>query len=220
MIDLAVLISGNGSNLQAIIDAIAAGLPAKIKLVISDKAEAYGLERARLAGIPTVVIAREVYPNRKSFDLALQAALDKYQPNFIILAGFMRILGPEFVEHYPNHILNIHPALLPKYPGLNTHQAVLTAGDPLHGATVHVVTNDLDQGPIIAQASIAVDPKEDSTSLQAKVHRLEHRLYPWVISLLAADRLQLTAKGIFLDGQALPNHGLQLNEMDKVRSLS
>lgn len=209
-LSLAILISGNGSNLQAIIDAIANGLPAVISVVISNQPHAYGLERAKQAGIPSIVIPHKQFSNHDTYDEALRDCVDRYQPDLIILAGFMRILGEDFVEHYKNRILNIHPSLLPKYPGLHTHQQVLEAKDAVHGATVHLVTAQLDSGAIIATAQTQVSPQDDINSLKSKVHALEHKLYPEVIRLIAQDQLTIKGDEIFLDGKKLPEGGLKL----------
>lgn len=179
---LAVLISGNGSNLQAIIDAIAAGkLLAKIAVVISNKADAYGLERARKAHIPTEVIAHQEGETRAAYDASLRQCLEKYAPQLIVLAGFMRILTPAFVERFKGRILNIHPSLLPKYPGLHTHRQVLAAGDVTHGVTVHIVTAELDAGPTLGQMQCDVTPEDTEETLRQKIQQLEHQLYPEVI---------------------------------------
>lgn len=206
---IAVLISGNGSNLQAIIDAIAMGLPARINVVISNHANAYGLQRAQSAGIATEVLERHNFTNRYDYDRALQRCLERYQPEWIILAGFMHILDAELVTRFTNRILNIHPSLLPKHPGLNTHTAVLHAGDTMHGATVHLVTAELDSGTIIAQARLTVSADDNADSLKTKVHHLEHQLYPLIIKLIAEQRLQVCAHSVTLDGQPLPANGLQ-----------
>lgn len=184
---IVVLISGNGSNLQAIIDAIAVDLPAKICAVISNKVDAYGLERAKQANIPTKVIIRKDFPNRDAYEHALQQNIDQYEPRLIVLAGFMHILGERFVAAYPNRIINIHPSLLPKYPGLNTHAQVLANGDKEHGVTIHFVTPEVDAGPIIAQAKLAVLPDDTVESLQQRIHQLEHKLYPAVIRQFTRD---------------------------------
>jgi phosphoribosylglycinamide formyltransferase-1 len=181
-IRIAVLISGNGSNLQAMIDAIDAGtLPAKVVVVISNKADAYGLDRAKKANIPTEVISHSDYETREAYDEALIACLENYEPDLIVLAGFMRILTSTFVEHFKNRILNIHPSLLPKYPGLHTHKQVLAAGDLTHGATVHIVTSELDAGPILGQMQCNVAPNDTAETLKQKVQQLEYQLYPEVI---------------------------------------
>ncbi len=182
---IVVLISGNGSNLQAIIDAIAAGTcQAEIKAVISDKVDAYGLIRAEQAGIATAVLTRQGFADRSDYDRALINIIDRYQPRLIVLAGFMRILSPVFIAHYPKQIINIHPALLPKYPGLDTYRKALQAGDTEHGSTVHWVTDELDAGPIIAQAKLAITANETEQSLKARTQQLEHQLYPSVINKL------------------------------------
>jgi len=187
---LVVLISGNGSNLQAIIDDINSNhLPAEIVAVISNKADAYGLERAKKAKIPQHVLSHHDYDNRKQYDTALQHLIDQYEPDLVILAGFMRILSDEFVEHYSHKIMNIHPSLLPKYKGLNTHQRVLDAGDKEHGCSVHFVTATLDDGPVILQATVAVNENDDAETLAAKVHQQEHRIYPQAIRMFAENKI-------------------------------
>lgn len=186
LLDIAVLISGNGSNLQAVIDAIAEGrLHARITVVICNNPRAYGLERAHQAKIPTVVIDHRLYPRRSDFDQALLLTLQRYQPKIVVLAGFMRILGSSIIEQFPERIINIHPSLLPKYPGLNTHQRALDAGDKEHGVTIHLVTADLDSGPILAQKSFPIDPEDTADSLQQKGHTIEHQLYPEVLAKIA-----------------------------------
>ncbi len=191
-LQLIILISGNGSNLQAIIDAIAQDqLPARICLVISNRADAFGLTRARQAGIPTEILLHADYSQREAYDRALRETIDRYldptQKSLIVLAGFMRILSPEFVAHYCGRIINIHPSLLPKYPGLHTHERVLEAGDREHGTTVHLVTEDLDAGPILGQRKLDVRPDDTPETLQARVHALEHELYPEVIRHFCKD---------------------------------
>ncbi len=182
---LVVLISGNGSNLQAIIDAIQTDrLNATIAGVISDKKDAYGLERARQATIPAEYIP---FTKRNLFEEQLLARLAHYQPDYIVLAGFMRILSTTIINPYHNRILNIHPSLLPKYKGLNTHQRVLEAGDPEHGATIHLVSETLDGGPILAQARLAVHPEDTPETLKERVQQLEHQLYPKILQELAND---------------------------------
>lgn len=184
---LVILISGNGSNLQAIIDAVESGqIKAEISLVISNKTKAYGLERAQQAGIATAILSSKAYDSRETYDAELIKIIDQHQPNLVILAGFMRILSKDFVEHYAGKLLNIHPSLLPNYKGLHTHARVLEAGDQIHGATVHYVTNELDGGPIIKQTQCPVLADDTEESLQARVHELEHQLYPEVIAELLA----------------------------------
>ncbi|MES2984192.1 MAG: phosphoribosylglycinamide formyltransferase [Pseudomonadota bacterium] len=184
----AVLISGNGSNLQALIDAAAApGFPAEIALVISNKPDAYGLTRATHAGIATHVIAHRDYPTRDAFDSAMSDVLVAQGIQLICLAGFMRILSDGFVQQWENRLINIHPSLLPKYKGLNTHQRALDAGDAQHGATVHWVIPELDAGPIILQEALAILPGDTAETLQARVHALEHRIYPAALAKVAAS---------------------------------
>lgn len=190
-IRLVVLISGNGSNLQAIIDSInSEQLPAKIVKVISNKAEAYGLERAKKAGIPQQVLSFTNFTSREKYDQALSQIIDEQQPDLIILAGFMRILSPQFVEHYKNKMLNIHPSLLPKYKGLNTHQRALDAGDKEHGCSVHFVTPELDNGPVILQAKVDVKADDTAETLANRVHEQEHRIYPEAIRLFAENNIK------------------------------
>ena len=190
LLRLVVLISGNGSNLQAIIDDINSNqLPAEIVAVISNKADAYGLERAKKANIPQHVLSHRDYDNRKQYDIALQRLIDQYKPSLVILAGFMRILSDEFVQHYSHKIMNIHPSLLPKYKGLDTHQRVLDAGDKEHGCSVHFVTATLDDGPVILQATVAVNENDSAETLAAKVHKQEHRIYPQAIRMFAENKI-------------------------------
>ena len=182
---IVVLISGNGSNLQAIIDACDARMPVEIKAVISTRASAFGCQRAEKAGIETIVISKKDYPERDNYDTQLQEVIEFYNPELIVLAGFMRILGDKIVNHFRGKIINIHPSLLPKYRGLDTHKKVIAASDKEHGVTIHFVTNDLDSGPIIAQEKIKVATNDTAESLEEKIHMLEHQLYPKVIADLA-----------------------------------
>lgn len=201
---LAVLVSGNGSNLQAFIDAVADGsLPATIAVVVSNKPGVPALERAQRAGIATEVVDHRTFADRKSFDAALAACIDHHRPDAVILAGFMRILTPGFVRHYHGRLLNVHPSLLPKYPGLDTHARALAAGDREHGSSVHFVTEELDGGPVVAQACVPVLTDDTADTLRARVQQAEHRLYPLVSGWLASGRLRLTAQGVTLDGNSL-----------------
>ena len=191
MLSFAVFISGNGSNLQAIIDATSNGLiDGQICCVLSNKKEAYGLARAKKANIPTVVIEHLNYENREEFDNALLQSLQKYNPDLIVLAGFMRILTPVFIKPYLGKLINIHPSLLPKYPGLNTHQKVIDNKDTEHGVTVHFVDENLDGGPICAQSTMKVE-SDDIETLEKRIHELEHELYPKVIQDFAKGNLEL-----------------------------
>lgn len=186
---LVVLISGNGSNLQAIIDSIAAGeLPARIAAVVSNRAGAYGLQRAARAGLPARVVARADFASRADFDDALLRCVDSFAPELVALAGFMHILPPKFVAHFARRIINIHPSLLPKFKGLDTHQRALDAGEREHGASVHFVTEELDAGAVIAQSKVTVARGDDAESLRMRVLRAEHQLYPRAIRKLAEER--------------------------------
>jgi len=208
---LAVLISGSGTNLQAIMDAQKAGtLDAEIAVVFSNRANAAGLERAAQAGIPTASLDHRDYPDREQFDQAMIEVLTPYAPDTVVLAGFMRILSAVFVRHYAGRLINIHPSLLPKYRGLNTHARALEAGDSEHGCSIHFVTEELDGGPLIAQAPIAVHANDTVDSLSKRVQQREHLLYPQVLQWRAQDRLELTDNGVVLDGKPLPTQGYTL----------
>ncbi|MGD8587968.1 MAG: phosphoribosylglycinamide formyltransferase [Chromatiales bacterium] len=201
---IVVLISGSGSNLQAIIDAAAAGLPIEVRAVISNQAEAYGLIRAEQAGIETAVLDHRGFEQREAYDQALLTLIDDYRPGLIALAGFMRILTPGFVRHYQGRMFNIHPSLLPRFRGLHTHQRALDAGERLHGASVHFVTEELDGGPLVVQAQVPVMPEDDAERLAARVLEREHQIYPLAIKWFAEGRLSLNAQGqVVLDGEAL-----------------
>ena len=198
----AILVSGSGTNLQAFIDAVAAGsLDLDLCVVFSNNPNAFGLKRAERAGIPTACIQHGDFPDRESFDRAVIAELDRWNPELLILAGFMRILSPAFVSHYEGKILNIHPALLPKYPGLNTHQRVLDAGDEWHGSTVHFVTEELDGGPRILQGRLPVDPKESADELQHRVQTIEHKIYPQAAGLVGSGRVVFRNGRAWIDGE-------------------
>ena len=208
---LAVLISGSGTNLQAIMDAQKAGtLDAEIAVVFSNRANAAGLERAAQAGIPTASLDHRDYPDREQFDQAMIEVLTPYAPDTVVLAGFMRILSAVFVRHYAGRLINIHPSLLPKYRGLNTHARALEAGDSEHGCSIHFVTEELDGGPLIAQAPIAVHANDTVDSLSKRVQQREHLLYLQVLQWRAQDRLELTDNGVVLDGKPLPTQGYTL----------
>lgn len=200
----AILISGSGSNLQSFIDRAAAGDSAlDLCVVFSNNPDAYGLTRAQNAGIPTACVEHGQYDNREAFDRAVAGKLDEWQPELLVLAGFMRILSPWFVAHYAGRILNIHPALLPAYPGLNTHQRVLDAGDQWHGSTVHFVTEELDGGPRILQGKLAVDQNETADELCARVQALEHQIYPEAANWFGQGRLEFRGGEAWLDGERL-----------------
>lgn len=205
---LVILISGSGSNLQAFIDAIARGeLHAQIAAVISNKSTALGLQRAQAAGIPTAAIDHKQFADRESFDAALRDCVQQFQPDLVILAGFMRILTPVFLRPFIGRLLNIHPSLLPKYPGLHTHQRAIDAGDPEAGATVHFVTEELDGGPAIIQAHVPVQSTDTAERLAARVLQVEHRIYPLAAEWFAQNRLSLNDNRAMLDDEPLPITG-------------
>lgn len=205
-----VLISGNGSNLQALIDASYAS-NYKIVGVVCNNPEAFGISRARRENIPVSIVDHRQFTDRASFDRALARQIDKHEPDLVVLAGFMRILGEAFVRHYAGRILNIHPSLLPAYPGVNTHQRVLDAGEAMHGVSIHFVNEDLDGGPLVAFAKVPVAADDTAHSLAQRVHEKEHLLYPHVVSWFAGGRLQLQDGKALLDGKPLPVSGLELD---------
>lgn len=200
-----VLISGGGRNLQALLDHAAAGhLAAQITAVISNKADAYGLERARLAGVPTVVIPHAGFASREAFDAALGDAIEAQRPDIVVMAGFMRIVGNAFVRRFQGRMLNIHPSLLPRHPGLKTHQKALEAGDAEHGATVHYVTEELDGGPAIIQGQFSVLPQDTADSLAQRVMQdVELKIYPQAVAWVARDLLELREGRVCYRGQPL-----------------
>ena len=189
---IVILISGRGSNMQALLEA---KLPCRIAAVISNRADAEGLSIARAHGIPTAVVEHRDYPDRDSFDAALARTIDNFHPDFVALAGFMRILTPGFVAHYHGKLINIHPSLLPAYGGLDTHARALRDGVRIHGCTVHFVTPDLDHGPIIIQAAVPVTRDDTAQSLAARVLREEHRIYPQAIRWLCTKQIELGNMG-------------------------
>ena len=192
MKNIVILISGRGSNMEAVVHAARSEQwPARIAAVISNTADAKGLEFAQEQGIPTAVVSNKEYASRAEFDAALQQVIDGFAPDLVVLAGFMRILTPAFVEHYAGRLLNIHPSLLPLFPGLHTHQQALAAGVKVHGATVHFVTAQLDHGPVVAQAEVDVMPGDTEDTLAARVLVQEHQLYPRAIRLFIEDRLSI-----------------------------
>jgi len=200
----AILISGSGSNLQSFIDRVGAGtLDLELTLVLSNRPDAYGLTRASSAGLDTACIEHGAFADREAFDRAVATELDGRRPDLIVLAGFMRILSPWFVNHYEGRILNIHPALLPAYPGLDTHRRVLDAGDRHHGSTVHFVTDELDGGPRILQGRLRVEPNETAAELRTRVQAIEHQIYPEAASWFASGRLQYMDGAAWLDGELL-----------------
>ena len=198
-----VLISGNGSNLQSIIDN-APGIDLNISCVISSNSDAYGLKRAEKAGIATAVIDHQLFDSRFKADKEIMKVIDDSRAVVIILAGYLRILSPEFIEKYLGKILNIHPSLLPKFKGLNTHQRAIDAAEKIHGASVHFVTEELDGGPIIAQSSVEIDSTDNAKSLASKVLNIEHVLYPKTIRWYTQGRIKLIGdNSVQLDGQII-----------------
>ena len=199
----AVLISGRGSNLQALIDAAAApDYPAEIVLVLSNRPDAKGLERAAAAGIPTSVVPHRDYETRAAFEAALTEVLSEAGAELVCLAGFMRVLTEVFVGRWRGRLVNIHPSLLPAFPGLDTHARALAAGVKLHGCSVHLVSTEVDEGPIIGQAAVPVLPGDDEAVLAARVLEAEHRLYPLCLGLLAGGRVRVEG-----DMAAVQGHG-------------
>lgn len=199
-----VLISGRGSNLRAICEAISAQqLPLNISAVISNRPDATGLDYAKNAGLKTHVLDHTHHASRASFDAALAKTIDFYAPSIVILAGFMRLLTPEFVNHYRGRIVNIHPSLLPAYKGLKTHARALQDKAQVHGASVHFVTPDLDGGPVLMQISVPVQPDDTPVTLGARVLAAEHRLYPAALAVVTSGRATFTPNGLWLDGAPL-----------------
>ena len=197
---IGVLASHGGSNMQAIIDAIEAGrLDAEIKAVISNNREAHGLLRATRHGLHTWVLDHRDYASREQFDHALRHYLQAIDPDYIVLAGFMRILGPGLIDAFANRILNIHPSLLPAYKGLDTHQRALDNGEKQHGVSVHVVTAELDDGPVILQAAYPIEPGDEVSDLQQRGHALEHRMYPQVLQWLSEGKLLIEGGRLIYD---------------------
>ena len=210
-LSLVVLVSGRGSNLKAILDAIQAGqLQATIKAVISSRVDADALRHARQHAIDTLALDPTDYPVREDFDRALQGLIDRFEPDLVVLAGFMRILSPGFVRHYANRLINIHPSLLPALRGLDTHRRALQAGVSEHGASVHFVTEELDAGPVIIQARVPVLPGDTAATLAGRVLREEHRLYVQALRLLAEQRIRWDGEQLLYDQQPL-QHPLQLD---------
>ena len=196
-----MLISGRGSNLQAILDAIADGsLPVELRCVICNEPNAAGIERARKAGVEVETVDHRAFGSRGAFDAALARAIDRRGADLVVLAGFMRVLTPGFLRRYPGRVINIHPSLLPDFPGLDTHARAIEAGSDEHGATVHFVTADLDGGPIIAQARVPVLAGDDPHSLAARVLEREHALLPRVIRWFAERRVALDGDRVLVDG--------------------
>lgn len=205
---LVILISGSGTNMVNLIEHCQAGrINAQVVAVISNKADAGGLSKARELGVESIALPHTDYASRDDYDHALRQAVENYQPDLVILAGFMRILTPVFVSAFARRLLNIHPSLLPKYKGIHTHQRALDAGDSEHGVSVHFVTEELDGGPVVLQAKVPIFPGDEADDLQARVHEQEYRIYPLVVKWFCADRLACTAEGVVLDGNILGPQG-------------
>ena len=203
MKNIVILISGRGSNMEALIGARDRGdLPVNIAAVISNRPDAKGLETAAAAGIATRCLDHKAYAGRDAFDAALAACIDEFAPDLVVLAGFMRILTPDFVRHYEGRLLNIHPSLLPSFPGLHTHQRALDEGVRIHGCTVHFVTAELDHGPVVIQAAVPVLDGDDEASLAARVLRQEHQVYPQAVRWFAEGRLSLADGRVRVAGEA------------------
>ncbi len=199
-LSLAILLSGNGTNFQAIVDSIDNGqLKAVIKVVISNNKDAFGLKRARNHNIKNLCIDHKDYEDRESDDQKLMETIEQENVDFIVLAGFMRILGSDFVKNFPNKIINIHPSLLPKYPGLNTHKKVLENKDKEHGVTVHLVDEGLDSGPIIGFIKILVEDDEKENDLENKIHKIEHFIYPKILSEFQEGRITTVGNKLRID---------------------
>lgn len=198
---IVILISGRGSNMQAIVQAAQSQQwPAQIAAVISNKPDAAGLAYAASQNIPILVVESKAYPNRESFDAALQQAIDGFEADLVVLAGFMRILTPQFVQHFENRIMNIHPSLLPSFVGLHTHQQALDAGVKFHGATVHFVTAELDHGPIIDQACVRIEVDDTEDSLAQKLLVKEHQIYPRAVRLFVEGKLVVEGNRVIVNG--------------------
>ncbi|MDR0701594.1 MAG: phosphoribosylglycinamide formyltransferase [Azoarcus sp.] len=214
MKSVVILISGRGSNMEAI---VRAGIPgARIGAVISNRADAAGLSFAARRGVDTAVVAHGDHADRARFDAALQAAIDAHAPDLVVLAGFMRVLGEDFVRHYAGRLLNIHPSLLPSFPGLHTHRRALAAGVRVHGATVHFVTLELDGGPVVIQAVVPVLPDDDEDSLAARVLAEEHRIYPQAVRWFVEGRLSIMGDGrVAVAGVGSARFALHLPPLDR-----
>jgi phosphoribosylglycinamide formyltransferase 1 len=203
MKNIVILISGRGSNMEALIAARDAGqLPVNIAAVISNRPEAQGLETAMRAGITAHFIDHKAFSGREVFDAALAECIDSFAPDLVVLAGFMRILSEDFVRHYEGRLMNIHPSLLPSFPGLHTHQRALEEGVRIHGCTVHFVTPTLDHGPVIIQAAVPVLDSDTEATLAARVLRQEHRVYPQAVRWFAEERLRLDGGRVRLEAEA------------------
>lgn len=212
-LNIVVLISGGGSNLQALIqDAQTVDAPYQIVGVISNRADAGGLQHAQRAGIASQIIDHQSFDGRQAFDQAMAQYIDNWQPDLVVLAGFMRILTDDFVNHYLGRMINIHPALLPQYAGLNTHQRVIDAGEKYHGASVHYVIPELDAGPVILQARLELQAGESASDLAARVLKIEHQIYSQSVRLISEGHISFEENNVYLDGELLPAQGHQTSD--------
>ena len=215
---LVILVSGGGSNLQSLIDGCASGeINATVSAVISNNPDAGGLERAANAGIPNLAIDHTAFDSREAFDQALSELIDSFSPDLVILAGFMRILTAQFVDHYLGRMMNIHPSLLPAYPGLHTHRRAIEAGDKKAGATVHFVTPELDGGPSIIQAQVEIEPDDNEGSLATRVLSFEHKIYPQAVKWFCDNRLIMHNNHVLLDNKAISESGIIYNLIEPSR---
>lgn len=210
---IVVLISGSGTNLQAIIDACKTkDYPGKVVGVVSNIPTAYGLTRAKEANIETSTLSHKAFDSREAYDQSLIKVIDEYNADVIVLAGFMRILTPAFVQHFQGKLLNIHPSLLPKYQGLNTHQRAIDAGDSVHGVSVHYVTEELDGGPVILQAKVPIFDGDTAEDLASRIHEQEHRIYPLVVKWCCLKRVVMQGEKALFDGDIIPTSGYASEE--------
>ena len=212
---IVVLFSGNGSTLQAILDQQST-YQYQTVAAISNRPKAYGLERAESAGVKAIALDHKQSADRDQFDQSLIEQIDQFQPALVVLAGYMRILSPAFVEHYKGRLVNIHPSLLPKHKGLNTYQSALDAGDSEHGTSVHFVTEELDSGAVIAQASTTIKPDDTPASLESRVKVLEQKVYPEAIDWIVSGRITQNGSAILLDQKPLDSQGVQISEQQLV----
>ena len=206
-----VLLSGNGSNLQALLDQ-QSQYSYRVTGVISNRPDAYGLERARQHQIATIPLDHKIFLSREAFDRRLREEVERFNPDLIVLAGYMRILSPGFVDHFNGRLINIHPSLLPLYRGLDTYRRVLEDQQPVHGTTIHYVTSELDSGAHIIQAELRVTPADNEESLRQRVQNMEHRIYPRTVDLIAQGRIALKGQKVWFDNQPLNSRGYQVKE--------
>lgn len=213
---IVILISGRGSNMEALLDAVAGGaIPARVAAVLSNRPQAAGLAIAAARGVPTRVVDHTVHAGREAFDAALAAAIDAFEPDLVVLCGFMRILTDGFVERYAGRLINIHPSLLPAFPGLDTHRRAIAEGVRVHGCTVHFVTPRLDHGPIIVQAAVPVRDDDDAESLAARVLAEEHQVLPLAVRWFVEGRLRIDGLRVRVEGSPVDSRGLVAPAVDR-----